>query len=54
VLLVAVAAVAMVPLLVAGLLLVGWVLALLLLGWAAIEALAAVERWLESDRRFHL
>jgi hypothetical protein len=31
----------------------GWVAALLLLGWAGIEALAALERWFENDPRFH-
>jgi hypothetical protein len=31
----------------------GWVVALLLLGWAGIEALAALERWFENDPRFH-
>lgn len=53
VVLVAVAAVTLVPLLVGALLVAGWLLALLLLGWAAIEGLAAVERWFENDPRFH-
>ena len=47
------AAVALIPVvftLVVGL---GWVTALLLLGWAGIEALAALERWFENDPRFH-
>jgi len=30
-----------------------WLVAALLLGWAGIEALAALERWMENDRRFH-
>lgn len=30
----------------------GWVLVSLLLGWAGIEALAALERWMERDTRF--
>lgn len=51
--LVAVAAFAIVPLLLGVLLVVGWIVALLLLGWAVVEALAAVERWLETDPRFH-
>lgn len=53
VVLVAVAAFAFVPLLLGALLVAGWILALLLLGWAGLEALAAVERWLETDPRFH-
>lgn len=53
VVLIAVAAMAMVPLLVGALLLVGWLGALLLLGWAAVEGLAALERWFEQDPRFH-
>ena len=52
VVLIGVAAVALVPLLVAALLVAGWLVALVLLGWAAIEALAALERWFESDTRF--
>ena len=46
-------ALAAVPLLMGGLVLAGWLLALLLLGWAAIEALAALERWFARDPRFH-
>jgi hypothetical protein len=30
-----------------------WLLAALLLGWAGIEAMAALERWFENDPRFH-
>jgi hypothetical protein len=30
----------------------GWLLVSLLLGWAGIEALAALERWMERDERF--
>lgn len=30
----------------------GWLLVSLLLGWAGIEALAALERWMERDTRF--
>lgn len=29
-----------------------WLLASLLLGWAGIEAMAALERWMERDPRF--
>jgi len=29
-----------------------WLLALVLLGWAGIEGLAALERWFETDSRF--
>lgn len=46
-------AVALVPLVFTLAVVVGWVAALLLLGWAAIEGLAALERWFENDRRFH-
>lgn len=31
---------------------IAWVLASLLLAWLGIEALAALERWLENDSRF--
>ncbi|MEB3167550.1 MAG: glypican [Synechococcaceae cyanobacterium] len=39
------------PLLVGLGLLAVWVVVVLLLGWAGIEALAALERWLESSPR---
>jgi hypothetical protein len=29
-----------------------WIMATLLLGWGAIEALAACERWMERESRF--
>lgn len=29
-----------------------WLVAALLIGWAGIEGLAALERWIENDRRF--
>ena len=48
----AVLALAAVPLVVGVLVIAGWVLALLLFGWAAIEGLAALERWLARDPRF--
>jgi len=48
----AVLALAAVPLVMAVVVIAGWLLALLLFGWAAIEALAALERWLARDPRF--
>jgi hypothetical protein len=44
-------ALTLLPLLVGLGVLVVWVLAVLLLGWAGIEALAALERWLETSPR---
>ena len=43
---------ALVPLLWAVGVVAAWVLALLLLAWAGIEGLAALERWFETDSRF--
>ena len=43
---------ALIPLLLAVGVVAAWVLALVLFGWAGIEGLAALERWLESDSRF--
>ncbi len=43
---------ALVPLLLTVAVVGAWVLALLLFGWAGIEALAALERWFETDSRF--
>ncbi|MEI7951466.1 MAG: glypican [Synechococcaceae cyanobacterium ELA182] len=43
---------ALVPMLFAVGVVSAWVLALLLLGWAGIEGLAALERWFENDSRF--
>jgi hypothetical protein len=48
-----VAAVALIPVVFSLAVVVGWVAALLLLGWAGIEGLAALERWFENDPRFH-
>ena len=48
----ALVALTVVPLLVGLALLVFWVVAALLFAWAGIEALAALERWMESSRRF--
>ena len=48
-----VAAIALIPLVFSVAVVVGWLAALLLLGWAAIEGLAALERWFENDPRFH-
>lgn len=46
------AAVALIPVVFTLAVVLGWVAALLLFGWAAIEALAALERWFENDPRF--
>ena len=43
---------AMVPVLIGIGLVTSWILAVLLLGWAGIEAMAALERWFENDPRF--
>ena len=43
---------ALVPLLLAAGVVATWLLALLLLAWAGIEGLAALERWFETDSRF--
>ena len=48
-----VAALAVIPVVFTLAVALGWVAALLLLGWAGIEALAALERWFENDPRFH-
>lgn len=48
-----VAAVALIPIVFTLAVGLGWVAALLLLGWAGIEGLAALERWFENDPRFH-
>lgn len=47
------AAVAVIPVVFTLVVVLGWLGALLLLGWAAIEGLAALERWFENDPRFH-
>jgi hypothetical protein len=43
---------ALVPLVVGVGALVVWLVLALILGWAGIELLAALERWLENDPRF--
>ena len=43
----------LVPVLVGLGILVAWLVATLLLGWAGIEAMAALERWMDSEPRFH-
>jgi hypothetical protein len=48
----ALAALTLIPLLVLLGGLVAWILATVLLGWAGIEALAALERWMERQSRF--
>jgi hypothetical protein len=50
--LISLAAVAFIPLLLGAAVVTAWLVALLLLGWAGIEALAALERWVETDPRF--
>ena len=46
------AAVAFVPLLLGVVVVTAWLVALALLGWAGIEALDALERWIEADPHF--
>ena len=36
----------------AGMAVLAWLVACLLLAWLGIEAMAAVERWFENDSRF--
>jgi hypothetical protein len=48
----ALAALTLIPLLVLLGGVVAWILATVLLGWAGIEALAALERWMERQSRF--
>ncbi len=43
---------ALVPLLIGLGMLAAWLVAALLLGWAGLEGLAAIERWIENDPRF--
>lgn len=43
----------LVPMLVAVALVAALLVGALLCGWAGIEALAALERWMETDQRFH-
>lgn len=43
----------LVPVLVAVGLVAALLVGALLCGWAGIEALAALERWMETDQRFH-
>jgi hypothetical protein len=50
--LIGVTTLAMVPVLIGVGLFLSWLVAALLLGWAGIEALAALERWIENDPRF--
>lgn len=50
--LVGLATLALLPLVAIAALLVGWVMASLLLAWAGIEGMAALERWVEHDPRF--
>ncbi len=50
--LIGVTTLALVPVLIGVGLFLSWLVAALLLGWAGIEALAALERWIENDPRF--
>ena len=52
VVLIGITTLAIIPVVMGAAVVVAWVAALLLLGWAAIEAMAALERWFESDPRF--
>jgi hypothetical protein len=47
-----VATLTLLPLLVAGAVLLAWAGLTILLAWAGIEGMAALERWFENDRRF--
>jgi len=51
VVLIGITTVALIPLLIGVGLVAAWVVALVLAGWAAIEGLAAMERWFENDNR---
>jgi hypothetical protein len=50
--LIGITTVALVPILIGLALVMAWLVAALLLGWAGIEGLAALERWIERDARF--
>ncbi len=50
--LIGVTTLALVPVLIGVGLFLSWLVAALLLGWAGIEGLAALERWIENDPRF--
>lgn len=52
-LLIAIITMALVPMLIGVGLLAAWLVMALLLGWAGIEGLAALERWIENEPRFH-
>jgi hypothetical protein len=52
VVLIGITSLAIIPVAIGVAVVLGWVLALLLLGWAGIEAMAALERWFETDPRF--
>jgi hypothetical protein len=51
--LIGITTVALVPIVIGLGLLAAWLVVALLLGWAGIEGLAALERWFENDPRFH-
>lgn len=52
VVLIAFTTLAIIPVVMGVAVVLAWGIALLLLGWAGIEALAALERWFETDPRF--
>jgi hypothetical protein len=52
VVLIALTALTIIPVVMGVALVLAWGVALLLLGWAGVEALAALERWFETDPRF--
>jgi len=47
-----VAALTLLPLLLAGAVVLAWAALTILLVWAGIEGMAALERWFENDSRF--
>jgi hypothetical protein len=50
--LVSVSVLLLAPVLIGGVVVVAWLVATLLLAWLGIEAMAALERWMENDSRF--
>jgi hypothetical protein len=51
--LIAITTMALVPIVIGLGLVAAWLVMAVLLGWAGIEGLAALERWFENDPRFH-
>lgn len=52
VVLIGITTLAIIPVVMGVTVVLAWAVALLLLGWAGIEAMAALERWFETDPRF--